>query len=407
MPIVESDLFQQPSVATLPTLCVAAVPGHSASLPRGALWRWILWITILSLAACSAERAPLERSPILETEVAPSRFDNPIIKYDTPDPTRQAGAFIYTADPAAMVVDGKLYLYSTHDEQTPQGNDYRMYDYRLWTSTDLVRWQNHGAVFRFSDFAWARGDAKTGNAYAHHVIHRKDAAGKSQYYFYAAVEGGQTGGAFGFSIGVAVSDNPSGPFVDARGMPLILLEDTAQDKDHSWRNIDPAVFIDDDGRAYLYWGNQQLWWVELAPDLIHLKGERYSLDAQGRMQQRDTRNVAIHKVQTLPNFEEGPYVSKHHGLYYLVYAAGFPESLAYATSTSATGPWQYRGILMDPLPNTTTIHPALFDFKGHTYLAYHSADLPGGGNYRRSVSLDRVVFQPDGTLQKIIRTTKP
>ena len=91
----------------------------------------------------------------------------------------------------------------------------------------------------------------------------------------------------------------------------------------------------------------------------------------------------------------------------VVYAAGFPESLAYATSTSVTGPWQYQGIIMDPLPNTTTIHPAMFDFNGHTYLAYHSADLPGGGNYRRSVSLDRVYFYPDGSIEKIIRTTKP
>lgn len=364
----------------------------------------ILVPAIFGLAACSSETKPL---PVSTIAAAPAHFDNPIIKYDTTDPTNQAGALIYTADPAAMVADDTVYLYSTHDEQSLEGQDYRMYDYRLWTSTDLISWQNKGPVFRYSDFAWARGNEKTGNAYAHHVIHRKDASGKSRYYFYAAVEGGQTAGAFGFSIGVAVADNPAGPFVDPRGMPMILLEDTAKYKDHSWRNIDPAVFIDDDGRAYLYWGNKQLWWVELEPDLVHLKGEKYGLDAQGRMQKRDTSKVKINAVNTMPNFEEGPYVSKHNGRYYLVYAAGFPESLAYATSTSATGPWQYQGIIMDPLPNTTTIHPALFDFKGHTYLAYHSAELPGGGNYRRSVSIDRVFFNPDGTMQKIIRTTKP
>jgi arabinoxylan arabinofuranohydrolase len=341
------------------------------------------------------------------TNAASASFDNPIIKYNTTDPTNQAGDLIYTADPAAMVVGDTVYLYTTHDEQSLAGKDYRMYNYRLWTSTDLIRWQNKGTVFRYSDFAWARGNEKTGNAYAHHVIQRQDASGKPRYYFYAAVEGGQTAGAFGFSIGVAVSDSPNGPFVDPRGMPMILLEDTAKDKDHSWRNIDPAVFIDDDGRAFLYWGNKQLWWVELEPDLVHLKGEKYSLDAQGRMQNRDTSKVKIHAVDSLPNFEEGPYLSKHNGIYYLVYAAGFPESLAYATSTAVTGPWQYQGIIMDPLPNTTTIHPAMFDFNGHTYLAYHSADLPGGGNYRRSVSIDRVYFNQDGTIQKIIRTTKP
>ena len=337
----------------------------------------------------------------------PTQFDNPIIKSDSKDPTSPNGPLIYTADPAALVHDGTVYLYTTHDEQTAQGKDYRMYDYRLWTSTDLSKWQNQGAVFRSTDFAWARGDKKTGNAYAHHVIARKDASGKTKFYFYAAVEGGQTGGAFGFSIGVAVSDSPKGPFQDPRGMPMILLEDTAKDKQHSWRNIDPAVFIDDDGRAYLYWGNQQLWWAELEPDLVHLKGEKYQLDAKGRMQQRDSSQVNINKVTTLPNFEEGPHLSKHHGIYYLVYAAGFPESLAYATSDSASGPWQYRGVIMDPLPGTTTIHPALFDFNGQTYLAYHNADLPGGGNYRRSVALDRVFFNPDGSIQPIIRTRKP
>ena len=360
-------------------------------------------LTFSCLIALSGSGNAAENDAI---QSAPTSFDNPIIKYDTQDPTRQVGELIYTADPVVMVSNGTVYLYSTHDEQSAEGQDYRMYDYRLWTSKDLVNWQNKGAVFRYSDFDWARGDQKTGNAYAHHVIERKDASGKAKYYFYATVEGGQTDGKFGFSIGVAVADSPEGPFTDPRGMPMILLEETAQYKDHTWRNIDPAVFVDDDGKAYLYWGNKQLWWVELEADLVHLKGESYSLDAQGRMQNRDTSKVKIHAVDTLPNFEEGPYVSKHNGMYYLVYAAGFPESLAYATSSSVTGPWQYQGIIMQPLPNTTTIHPAMFDFNGHTYLAYHSADLPGGGNYRRSVSLDRVYFNKDGTIKPIIRTSK-
>ena len=365
-----------------------------------------LLVSFIGISACSSESSSSPVSVSEATNSAPTRFDNPIIKYDTSDPTNNVGDIIYTADPAAMVVDGTVYLYTTHDEQYVDGNDYRMYDYRLWTSSDMVNWENKGTVLTYSDFDWARGDEKTGNAYAHHVIHRKDETGKSKYYFYATVEGGQRDDAFGFSIGVGVSDSPEGPFEDPRGMPMILLEDTAAYKDHTWRNIDPAVFVDDDGRAYLYWGNQQLWWVELEPDLIHLKGERYTTDAQGNMQNRDTSNVRIHAVETLPNFEEAPYVSKHNGIYYLVYAAGFPESIAYATSSSATGPWEYQGVIMDPLPGTTTIHPAMFDFNGNTYLAYHSAELPGGGSYRRSVCIDRVYFNADGTIKDIVRTVK-
>lgn len=356
--------------------------------------------------ACANGKGLLSERENIDPSGLPSSFDNPIIKYDTENPTTNTGDIIYTADPAVMVVEDTVYLYTTHDEQTIDTNDYRMYDYRLWTSKDLVNWENKGAVLRYSDFEWARGDDKTGNAYAHHVIQSEDDLGKSKYYFYATVEGGQTEGEFGFAIGVAVSDSPEGPFEDPRGMPMILLEDTAAYRDHSWRNIDPAVFVDDDGRAYLYWGNKQLWWVELESDLVHLKGEKYTLNAEGKMQNRDVSEVKINTVDTLPNFEEAPYVSKHNGIYYLVYAAGFPESIAYATSESATGPWEYQGIIMDPLPGTTTIHPAMFDFKGATFLAYHNADLPGGGSYRRSAAIDRVYFNEDGTIKPIVRTSK-
>ncbi len=366
----------------------------------------LISVSVMILVACSAGVKKDSIGGVTGSEGLPTTFDNPVIKYDTEDPTRMVGELIYTADPAVMVKGDTVYMYSTHDEQSLGGKDYRMYDYRLWTSTDMINWENKGAVLRYSDFDWARGSETTGNAYAHHVIHRKDKAGQSQYYFYTTLEGGQTDSKFGFSIGVAVSENPEGPFSDPRGMPMIQLEETAQYKEHTWRNIDPAVFVDDDGSAYLYWGNKQLWWVELDSDLIHLKGETFTSGESGKMLNRDVSGVKINTVDTLPNFEEAPYVSKHNGLYYLVYAAGFPESIAYATSTSVKGPWKYQGVIMDPLPGTTTIHPAMFDFKGSTYLAYHSADLPDGGSYRRAVCIDRVYFNDDGTIKKIVRTFK-
>lgn len=360
--------------------------------------------SVVSFVALTSYTQPIFAKSDDASFQPPTVFDNPIIRYDTQDPTNQVGEIIYTADPAAMVLDDRLYLYTSHDEQVIGVNDYRMYDYRLWTTTDLVKWENKGTVLSYKDFPWARGSEVTGNAYAAHVTHKKDASGKSKYYFYVTMEGGQAD--FGFAIGVAVSDNPEGPFTDPRGMPMIVLADTAKYKEHSWRNIDPAVFVDDDGRAYLYWGNQQLWWVELESDMIHLKGEKYTLDENGLMISRDMTEVKINTVDTLPNYEEAPYVSKHNGLYYLVYAAGFPESIGYATSTSVTGPWKYQGIIMDPLPGTTTIHAALFDFKGHTFFAYHDANLPDGGSYRRSTAMERVTFNKDGTIQKIIPTSK-
>ena len=187
-------------------------------------------------------------------------------------------------------------------------------------------------------------------------------------------------------------------------MPMILLTDTAAYASHTWRNIDPVVFVDDDGQAYLYWGNGNLYWVELEDDMVHLKGELYTLDANGMMQDRDVTNVELH-VEDVPAYEEAPYLSKHGDLYYLVYASGFPESIAYATSTSPRGPWEYQDVIMGTMQGTGTIHPAIFDFNGASFIAYHNAALPDGGDYRRSTCLDRLYFNADGTIQEVIQTS--
>ncbi len=338
----------------------------------------------------------------LHAAPAPTEFDNPIIKYDAADPTNGPGDIIYTADPAVLVHDGRVYMYTSHDEQVVGVEEYRMYDYRLWSSVDMVNWKNHGSILRYSDVPWAREGTKSGFAYSVHMTHRKDANGNSKFYLYVTLAGGNEPN-WGFSIGVVVGDSPEGPFVDPRGMPMVLLTDTEQHGDHTWRNIDPAVFVDDDGRAYLYWGNRKLYWVELEEDMIHLKGERYTIGPDGTMQNRDFSGVELHVVD-VPNFEEAPYVSKHGNLYYLVYASGLPESVSYATSTSPRGPWEYRGVIMNEIPGTATIHPALFDFKGASYFAYHSPALPGGGSYRRAVCLDRAFFNDDGSIQPIVMT---
>lgn len=234
----------------------------------------------------------------------------------------------------------------------------------------MVRWENKGVVMRFNVFAWARGSTSTGNANAAPVVQRNDSNGNPKFYFYAPVEGGQSG--YGISIGVAVADYPEGPFKDARGIPLIFLADTAGTASHAWRNLDPAVFVDDDGRAYLYWGNGTLYWAELERDMIHLKGETYTTDSSGKMQNRSITGVQIHVITNMNDYTEAPFLSKHDNLYYLTYASGFPKSISYATSTSPEGPWQHRGVILDEVPNSTTAHRSLFDFNGRHEKVHHA-----------------------------------
>jgi beta-xylosidase len=184
------------------------------------------------------------------------------------------------------------------------------------------------------------------------LIERDDASVNTKFYFYETVEGGRS--SYGISIGFAVADRPEGPFMDARGIPLVFLDDTAGTASHAWRNLDPAVFVDDDGRTYLYWGNGVLYWVELEQDMIHMKGETYTTDSSGRMQNRDIRGVQIHVITTLPGYTEAPWLSKHDDVYYLTYASDFPESISYATSASPEGPWQHRGVILDRVRNSST-----------------------------------------------------
>jgi hypothetical protein len=334
----------------------------------------------------------------------PTEFDNPIIKYDAPDPTNGPGDPLFTADGAAFAWQNRVYLYTGHDEAEQDATTYRMFDWYLFVSQDMVSWENKGAVMRYDVFSWARGDTSTGNANAGEVIQRDDSNGNPKFYFYVPVEGGQTD--YGISIGVAVADSPEGPFEDARGIPLIYLADTAQTATHSWRNLDPSPFVDDDGRAYMYWGNGDIYWVELEEDMIHVKGETYMTDGAGTMTSRTLPAGAIQVLPRPADYTEAPFVHKHSGVYYLSYAVGFPESIAYATSDSPTGPWQERDIILDQRANTGTVHQSIFEFQGASYITYHDASLPTGYDYRRSTCIDRLYYNDDGTIVKVVPTSQ-
>lgn len=293
----------------------------------------------------------------------PARADNPIVQH------------IYTADPAPMVHDGRVYLYTSHDED---GSTYfTMNDWHLFSSADMVNWTHHGSPLSLTTFSWASADAWAG-----HVIERN-----GRFYWYVPVKARATNS---MAIGVAVADSPTGPFRDALGHPLVANGE-----------IDPHAFIDDDGQAYLYWGNPNLWYVRLNPDMISYSGSptRIPLTTAGF----GTRTGDPDRP-TL--YEEGPWVYKRNGIYYNVFAAECcSEFIGYSTAPGPTGPWTYRGTVMPRQGGSFTNHPGVIDFAGGSYFFYHNGALPGGGGFTRSVAVEKFNYRADGTIPTMDMTT--
>ncbi|SDZ44526.1 Ricin-type beta-trefoil lectin domain-like [Micromonospora pattaloongensis] len=292
----------------------------------------------------------------------PAQADNPIVQH------------IYTADPAPLVHNGRVYLYTGHDED---GSTYfTMRDWRVFSSTDMVNWTDHGTPMSLATFAWA--DA---NAWAGHVVPRN-----GKFYWYVPVRQRSTGQ---MVIGVGVADSPTGPFRDALGRPLV-----------GNNEIDPHVFIDDDGQAYLYWGNPNLWYVRLNPDMISFSGSPTRIPLTTAGFGTRTGNASRPTL-----YEEGPWVFKRNGLYYLVFAAECcSEFIGYSTAPGPTGPWTYRGTLMPRQGSSFTNHPGVIDFNGGSYFFYHNGALPGGGGYTRSVAVEKFTYNANGTFPTINMT---
>ncbi|WP_246269627.1 family 43 glycosylhydrolase [Chitinophaga oryzae] len=206
-------------------------------------------------------------------------------------------------------------------------------------------------------------------------------AGK--FYWYVAVKDAATGGT---AIGVAVSAQPTGGFIDARGTALITMEMLPGGATNEKANLDPSVLVDDDGTAYIFWGNQQCYYAKLAPDLVNLEGDIQAVD--------------------LPGFEEGSHLHKRNGWYYLSYGFGMPEKVAYAMSRSIHGPWIFKGILNEIAGNCQTNRPCVLDFKGKSYFFYHNGALPDGDSYHRSVCIDKLYYNDDDTMQRVIMTSE-
>ena len=279
----------------------------------------------------------------------------------------------FTADPAALVDGNTVYLYTGHDEAPEREQRYVMNEWLCFSSTDLVNWNEQPVPLRVTDFAWAKADA-----WASQVIKRN-----GKYYWYVAVEHGTIPGK---AIGVAVADSPTGPFKDARGSALVTNDMTTATK-IMWDDIDPTVFVDDTGQAYLFWGNTACYYARLKPNMTELDGPI--------------------KTISLPKFTEAPYIHKRNGWYYLSYSMEFPEKTVYAMSRSLDGPWDYKGLINELAGNCNTNHHAIIEFKGKSYFVYHNGALvPDAASQHRSVCIDELHYNADGTIRRIVMTSE-
>jgi hypothetical protein len=291
-----------------------------------------------------------------------ARAENPIIQTK------------YTADPAPMVYKDVVYLYTSHDEDNATG--FTMYNWMLYTTTDMVNWTDHGIVAGVkaptNTFPWAGGNS----AWAPQTIERD-----GKFYMYVPIMGNKGK----MTIAVAVADSPFGPFKDPLGKSLA---DTGTTDD-----IDPTAFVDSDGQAYLFWGNPNTYYVKLNKDMISTSG-------------------SITKLPKIQTYQEGPWFYRRDDKYYLAFASTCcPEGIGYAMATSATGPWTYKNSIMDGDQRSSGNHPGIIDYKGNTYvfgfdylLSYPQTatqPLPGNKNERRSICVQKMTYNADGTISKL------
>ena len=306
----------------------------------------------------------------------------------------------YTADPSPLVVGDTLFLYTSHDaspEDIPDANEknsagFFMYDWLLWSTTDMVNWTEHGAVASLKEFPWR---SRENGAWAIQTIERN-----GKYYLYAPLHG--------HGIGVLVADSPYGPFKDPLGEPLVW------QKEH-WEDIDPSAFIDDNGQAWLYWGNPHIYFIKLNEDMISTSGDIFVVNQQNGVarpvkEEGAKINLRVPWSQkatwAVQHYQEGPWFYKRNGHYYLGFASTCcPEALGYAMSDSPTGPWVEKGYIMRPTERDRGNHPGICDFKGHSYVFGQNYDLMHLETFvhheRRSVSAQEITYNADGTINEI------
>lgn len=308
---------------------------------------------------------------------------------------------IYTADPSAHVFDGKIYIYPSHDldhnePSNDNGDQYKMEDYHILSMDDIdAPCIDHGEALHMKNVPWVSKQ-----------MWAPDAAFKDGVYYLFFPARDKEGI---FRIGVATSSCPHGPF-------------TPQSEYIKGSfSIDPAVLIDDDSRAYMYfgglWGGQLEKWqtgsfkpdaagpgrtepalgprvAELSDDLLSFK------TAPKEISIVDEKGNPILAGDEDRRYFEGPWMHKYNGLYYLSYSTGTTHYLVYATGRNPKGPFTFRGRILNPVLGWTT-HHSIVQFKDKWYLFYHDCSLSAGVDHKRCVKYTELKYNSDGTIQTI------
>lgn len=308
---------------------------------------------------------------------------------------------IYIADPSAHVFDGRIYIYPSHDIEggvpfNDDGAHFAMEDYHV-VSMDHPQAEavDHGVALHVRDVPWAERQ-----------MWAPDCASKDgKYYLYFPAK--RPDGIF--QIGVAVSDSPTGPFT-AQPQPIA-----------GSYSIDPAVYGDDDGEFYLYfggiWGGQLQKYRDnvydagheepaateaaLQPRVARLRGDMLELSEEPRpVRILDADGKELLAGDNERRFFEAPWLHKHDGKYYFSYSTGDTHLLCYATGDSPYGPFTYQGTIMTPVIGWTT-HHSICEFEGRSYLFYHDSSLSGGVTHLRSVKVTELHYDDDGKILTI------
>jgi hypothetical protein len=285
----------------------------------------------------------------------------------------------FSADPTARIFGDSVYLFPSHDILAKEGHGrvgwFCMEDYHVFSSQDLTNWTDHGIILSQDKVPWA--DSTAYSMWAPDCIFKN---GKYYFYFPAINNRPDSTGKKNFSVGVATADMPQGPYIP-QPEPI---KDVA--------GIDPNVFIDKDGQAYLYWAMGKIYVARLKDNMLELASEPK-------------------EVKELPGkgLIEGPWMFERHGIYYMTYphVQNNIERLEYATGDNPIGPFTYAGVIMDESPmNCWTNHQSFLEYKGQWYLFYHQNALSPKFDKNRSVCIDSLFFNEDGSIRKVTPTLR-